>query len=302
MLTIGRRLDFQLGFGSPAIFSAAQFVRIANCPGELRDNRRGVVEILANTSKTLFAICERADNRPVAVDRQWVRNLRNEHNKRIANLQRSVEDAQPGCDGGIHPNVLLSAIQQFVTGDTIVVTDGGDFLAFARQILEAPTMLDPGPFGCIGVGVPFGIAASLACPGKRVIVATGDGSFGFNAIEIDTAVRHQAPLLIIVANNGAWQIEVHDQQQTYGRVVGTRLQKSYYADMARAFGMYAERVERAEDLAGCIARALENLPALLDVIVTTDAVSSDAKSGLAQVPDLQALTAWDEAERLWRSQ
>jgi acetolactate synthase-1/2/3 large subunit len=107
-------------------------------------------------------------------------------------------------------------------------------------------------------------------------------------------------VLIVVANNGAWQIEVHDQQQTFGKVVGTRLQFADHAAMARAFGLYAERVTRAEDLDAAIERALARRPALLDVVVTPDAVSSDAKSGLALVPDLQALSAWDEAERHWR--
>jgi acetolactate synthase-1/2/3 large subunit len=180
------------------------------------------------------------------------------------------------------------------------VADGGDFLAFARVGLSAGTYLDPGSLGCLGVGVPFGIAASLAAPGRTVVVATGDGSFGFNAIEIDTAVRHGAPVVIVVANNGAWQIEVYDQETTYKRVIGTQLQYSDYAAMARAFGMYGERVERAEDLPQAIDRAFANRPALLDVLVTTDAVSADAKSGLAWVPDLQPLAAWDDAEHMWR--
>ena len=87
---------------------------------------------------------------------------------------------------------------------------------------------------------------------------------------------------IVVANNGAWQIEVDDQQTTYGRVVGTRLQFSDYAAMARAFGMHAERVERSEDLDAALDRALANRPALLDVVVTPEAASSDARSGLAR--------------------
>jgi acetolactate synthase-1/2/3 large subunit len=155
------------------------------------------------------------------------------------------------------------------------------------------------------VGTPFGIAASLAYPGRTVVVATGDGSFGFNAMEIDTAVRHKAPLLIVVANNGSWAIEVRDQQETHGKVVGTRLQFADHAAMARAFGLHGERIERVEDLPGAIARALAVVarggPALLDVLVTPDAVSSDAKSGLAWVPDLQPLAAWDQAERNWRA-
>ena len=148
--------------------------------------------------------------------------------------------------------------------------------------------------------MPYGIAASLAFPDRPVIVATGDGAFGFNAIEIDTAVRHKAPVLIVVANNGTWQIEVHDQAVTHGKVVGTRLQFSDYAGMARSFGMHGERVETQDQLQPAIARALANRPALLDVVVTPEAVSSDAKSGLAWVPDLQPLAAWNEAERKWR--
>ena len=120
-------------------------------------------------------------------------------------------------------------------------------------------------------------------------------------MEIDTAVRQRAPLLVMVANNGSWAIEVRDQLETHGKVVGTRLQYADHAAMARAFGMYGERVERPEDLPGAIQRALANRPALLDVVVTPEAVSSDAKSGLAWVPDLQPLQAWDDAERKWRS-
>ena len=115
-----------------------------------------------------------------------------------------------------------------------------------------------------------------------------------------TAARHCAPVLIVVANNGSWAIEVRDQQETHGKVVGTRLQYADHAAMARGFGLHAERVERAEDLPSAIARAMNHLPALLDVVVTPEAASSDAKSGLAWVPDLQALGAWDQAEILWR--
>jgi acetolactate synthase-1/2/3 large subunit len=212
-----------------------------------------------------------------------------------------MASAPNGSDGKLHPNKVLSALQKAIGNDSVVITDGGDFLAFARVGLNAPLMLDPGPFGCIGIGVPYGIAASLAFPDKPVVVATGDGAFGFNAIEVDTAVRHKAPVLIVVANNGAWQIEVHDQTVTHGKVVGTKLQVADYAGMARSFGMHAERVETEEQLGPAIARALANRPALLDMVVTPDAISSDGKTGLAWVPDLQPLAAWDEAERAWRS-
>jgi thiamine pyrophosphate-dependent acetolactate synthase large subunit-like protein len=301
VLTVGRRLDFQLAYGSPSVFQDATFVRIADTPSEMRDNRRGAVEILASAAETLRAMVEHAGKREPKVDRQWAAKLRGGHEERAKKLQQSMANAPNGADGKLHPNRVLSALQQAIGNDAVVITDGGDFLAFARVGLNAPVMLDPGPFGCIGIGVPYGIAASLAFPDRPVVVATGDGAFGFNAIEIDTAVRHNAPVLIVVANNGAWQIEVHDQTVTHGKVVGTRLQFADYAGMARSFGMHAERVETEEQLGPAIARALANRPALLDMVVTPEAISSDGKTGLAWVPDLQPLAAWDEAERKWRA-
>jgi acetolactate synthase-1/2/3 large subunit len=300
VLTVGRRLDIQLAYGSPAIFSQARFVRIGDVPGELRDNRRGEVEILATPAAALRALIETAGNRTSSVDRGWAERLRRGHEERVGKLRQSMATAPSGSDGRLHPNRVLVALQEAMGPDAIAIIDGGDFLSFARVGLSASLMLDPGPFGCIGVGVPYGIAASLAFPDRPVVVATGDGAFGFNAIEVDTAVRHRAPVLIVVANNGAWQIEVHDQTVTYGKVVGTRLQFSDYAAMARAFGMHAERVETEEQLTPAIKRALARRPALLDVVVTPEAVSSDAKTGLAWVPDLQPLAAWDNAEQRWR--
>jgi acetolactate synthase I/II/III large subunit len=300
LVTVGRRLDFQLAYGSPAVFGAAKLVRIADAPSELRDNRRGAVEIFASPAAALAALADGAQGRTSSVDREWSQRLRDGHVERAGKLAKLMAEAPNGKDGRMHPNRLLGALQAKLAPDAITVVDGGDFLAFARVGLAAGPYLDPGPFGCIGVGVPFGIAAGLLYPDRQVVVATGDGSFGFNAIELDTAVRHRANTVFGVANNGAWQIEVHDQSETYGRVVGTRLQHADHAAMARAFGMPAERVERAEDLPAALDRAFARTPALLDVLVTVDAVSSDARSGLAWVPDLQALAGWDDAERKWR--
>ena len=306
IVTVGRKLDFQLAYGSPAVFGPARFVRIADTAAELRDNRRGAAEILATPAQALQAMLHAAGDRAPATDRAWASEVRRQHLARAEKLVTSMANAAPGSDGLMHPNRLVAALREALPADAVVVADGGDFLSFARVGLPASTYLDPGPLGCIGVGTPFGVAAALACPGRLVLVATGDGAFGFNALEIDTAVRHRAPVLVVVANNGSWAIEVRDQQETHGKVVGTRLQFADHAALARAFGAHGERVERAEDLPGAIARAkaalAEGRPALLDVLVTPEAASSDAKSGLAWVPDLQPLAAWDDAERNWRAQ
>ena len=301
IITVGRRLDFQLAYGSPAVFGAAKFLRLADCAAELRDNRRGAAEVFATPSASLEAILAAAGQREPLTDKAWASTVRAKHLERADKLLASMKVAPPGSDGLMHPNRLLAALRDKLPSDAVIVADGGDFLSFARVGLPASTYLDPGSLGCIGVGTPFGVAASLALPERTVAVLTGDGAFGFNAMEIDTAVRHKAPVLIVVANNGAWAIEVRDQQETHGKVVGTQLQFADHAAMARAFGMHGERVERAEDLPAAIERALANRPALLDVLVTPEAVSSDAKSGLAWVPDLQPLAAWDEAERRWRA-
>ncbi len=301
VVTVGRRLDFQLAYGSPAVFGAARFIRIADAPSELRDNRRGAVELFAQPAAALSAIVAAAGDRTSSVDRGWAAGLRERHLERVEQLRQSMRGAAPDAQGRMHPNRLLAALQAHLTHDAVLVADGGDFLSFARVGLSASTYLDPGSLGCIGVGTAFGVAASLAYPERQVVVATGDGAFGFNAMEIDTAVRHGAKLLIVVANNGAWQIEVSDQTDRFGEVVGTRLQFADHAAMARAFGMHGQRVERVEDLDSALATALQNLPALLDVVVSTEARSSDSRSGLAWVPDLQAVEAWDVAERGWRA-
>ncbi len=300
VVTIGRKLDFQLAYGSPAVFGQARFLRIADNSAELRDNRRGEVDILASVPQTLQAICDAAVHMKPHADSDWLKGLRQQHLARADKLKFSMAQAANGSDGLMHPNKVLAAVQDVLPQHSVVVADGGDFLSFARVGLQSDAYLDPGPLGCIGVGTPFGVAASLACPERPVVVVTGDGAFGFNAMEIDTAVRHKAPVLIIVANNGSWAIEVRDQQQNHGKVVGTQLQFADHAAMARAFGMHAQRVEKAEDLPAALALAKQNLPALLDVLVTPEAESSDAKSGLAWVPDLQALAAWDDQERKWR--
>lgn len=299
VLVIGRKLDYQLGYGSPAVFPAARrFVRIADTAGELIDNRRGDPEILAEPALALAAIVERAGNREPATDRDWARGLRRRHEERAAAAARAAASAGLGSDGKIHPMAIFAALRELLAPDHVAVADGGDLLSFARVGLDSRTYMDAGAFGCLGVGVPFAIAAALAFPGRQVVSVNGDGAFGLNAMEIDTAVRHGARAVFLVSNNAAWNIERFDQETNYGgRVVGTTLAHSDYAAMARAFGAHGERVERLEELRPALARAFARAPAVVDIVTSRTAVSSDAKKGLGFVPDYQPLTVWDEAEQ-----
>jgi acetolactate synthase I/II/III large subunit len=296
VLLIGRKLDYQLGYGSPAVFPHAKFIRIADSAGELIDNRRGQPEIMASPALALRAMVEAAGNRRSNVDAAWADGLRRKHRERLAASGKSKETV--GADGKIHPAAIFDAIGEVADPDYIAIADGGDLLSFARVGLGARTYMDAGAFGCLGVGVPFAIAAALACPGRQVISVNGDGAFGINAMEIDTAVRHGAKAVFIVSNNAAWNIERYDQEANYGgRVVGTTLRHSDYAAMARALGAHGERVEDPAGLADALRRALANAPALVDVVTSQSVISSDARKGLGFVPDFQPLTAWDDAER-----
>ena len=302
VITLGRKLDYQLAYGSPAVFAEARFLRIADTTGELIDNRRGAPEILSDVGLALAAITEALGNDAGDVDETWADGLRARHRERIA---KGAGAAAPktGEDGKAHPLAIFEALRELVDEDAIAVADGGDFLSFARIGLTTSTYLDAGIFGCLGVGVPFASAAALAYPDRQVVCVTGDGAYGINAMEIDTAVRHGAKIVVIVSNNAAWNIERHDQEFNYGgRIVGTELAHSDYAAMARAFGAHGERVEDPADLVGAIRRAMENAPAVVDVVTSQYAPSSDAGKGLGFVPNYQALTAWDDAERKRRGE
>jgi len=297
VLLIGRKLDYQVAYGSPAVFPHARFIRIADNPGELIDNRRGQPELLASPDLALAAMVDAAGNRESALDKTWADSMRQRHRARMTKAA-GQEKTATGADGKVHPRAIFDAIAAVAAPDYVGIADGGDLLSFARTGLQATTYMDAGAFGCLGVGVPFAIAAALAMPGRQVISVNGDGAFGINAMEIDTAVRHGAKAVFIVSNNAAWNIERLDQEMNYGgRVVGTTLRHSDYAAMARALGLHGERVEKADDLQGALERALQNAPALIDVVTSQTVISSDAQKGLGFVPDYQALTTWDEAEQ-----
>jgi acetolactate synthase-1/2/3 large subunit len=298
VLLIGRKLDYQMGYGSPAVFPNARFIRLSDSAGELVDNRRGQPEILATPSLALRAMREAAGNRRANVDAKWADGLRQRHRERTLAADSTAREAL-GPDGKIHPRVIFDTIGAVADPDYIAIADGGDLLSFARVgLANARTYMDAGAFGCLGVGVPFAVAAALAFPGRQVISVNGDGAYGINAMEIDTAVRHGAKAVFIVSNNAAWNIERLDQEMNYGgRVVGTTLRHSDYAGMARSLGAHGERVEAPEQLAQALRRALANAPAVVDVVTSQSVISSDAMKGLGFVPDFQALTAWDDAER-----
>ena len=269
VVTLGCRLDFQLGYGSPAVISpTAGLIRVGRSQDELVDNRPADVELQGDVAAVLVALMALGVS-PRDPDRGWRDYLRAMSTERVVRLKAEVGAAATGSDGRMHPYRLLEAVAELVDPDDVVVADGGDILSFARVALPPASYLDSGAFGCLGVGVPFAIGAALSGGGKPVICVTGDGALGFHAMELDTASRTGAPILVVVANNAAWNIERADQMSNWnGHIVGTELPGCRYDKLANAVGVHGVRVDESQDLRHALHDALEHLPALVDVAVT----------------------------------
>ncbi len=298
VILLGRKLDYQLAYGSPAIFKEAEFVRISDIPDELVDNRRGDPEIYANPKIVLDKMNNKKLN--FDFDKKWILDIKSYHLSKIAKSKTDVSKIL-GDDSKIHPNFIFNCINNLTSGNFFGIADGGDILSFARVSLKSKYYLDSGVFGCLGVGIPYAIAASEIYKDLPIICVIGDGSFGFNAMEIDTAVRNKSNICVIISNNSAWNIETHDQKLNYGnRVYGTTLRDTNYARMAVALGAYGVRVDDPEKLEESIEKAIKNTPSVVDVITSSSVLSSDAIKGLGFVPKYQALDIWDDLENKYR--
>ncbi|MDX1748478.1 MAG: thiamine pyrophosphate-dependent enzyme, partial [Halobacteriales archaeon] len=178
----GKRLDFTLGYGSPAIYGDRTFLQVDVDADALRRNRTADVSVRGTVSSVAAGLSERLGE-PVGTD-EWSDDLRSAHEERAGRMaEKKTTNATP-----IHPYRVCGAIDRAIDDDAIVICDGGDALSFGRVAIptENPRgYLDPGPMGCLGVGIPFALGASLAAPDTDVVCFTGDGSFGFNAADIE---------------------------------------------------------------------------------------------------------------------
>jgi acetolactate synthase-1/2/3 large subunit len=298
VITLGRRLDFELAYGSAAVFAKAEhFIRIGRTVEEISENRRGDVEVWGDVDQALQSLLDCKD-RPNAPDTEWRDGLVRDNLGKSQAMAGKLAGYSQNPDDPIHPLALIGELNRLLDSDSICIVDGGDILSFARVGLQAHTYLDLGPFGCLGSGAPYAVAAALAFPARRVVALIGDGAFGFSAMEIETAVRCGARALFVIANNDAWNIERQHQVINYpGQDLGGELSPSRYDLLAQSMGAYGERVENFSDLAGALQRGLGKLPAVIDVAISRDAISPDTRSGLANLPEFHAIQSWDEAER-----
>ncbi len=274
IVAAGIRFNWTLQFGT--LFPKAKVVRIDIDAHEINRNRQSEVGLVGDVALTLN------DLTPLLEEKQhleWVNDLRAAAESFMVSEQEQRERASEP----IHPVRLVTQIQNAVGNDALYVVDGGDTTYFGLVGLrssEKAGVLTPagGLFGCLGTGIPFGIAAKLARPEKKVVVLSGDGSFGFNAMEFDTALRHNIPFVCVINNDCAWGMIKHGQEMTLGedRLRCSELGQRSYEKMVEGMGGYGELVTRDEEIIPAIQRALEsNKPACVNVF-TDSTVTSPA--------------------------
>jgi thiamine pyrophosphate-dependent acetolactate synthase large subunit-like protein len=251
IIVLGTRMNYIISHAAPPRFNAAATIaRIDIDANEIATAPRKVDIGIVGDCKMVLNQMLTGMRGKVDPDRfkDWRRRL----SDGVAEKFASPGANKPIEDGDIHPLRLCEEINTFIDRDAILVVDGQEVLNFGRQSMQthAPGhRLNSGPFGTMGVGLPFALGAKLAKPDKQVVCLHGDGSFGLNAMELDTAVRHKLPVLVVISLNGGWTAD--PKREKPGRDLGyTRYEK-----MAEALGCYGDYVDKAEDIRPALVRA-----------------------------------------------
>jgi thiamine pyrophosphate-dependent acetolactate synthase large subunit-like protein len=265
IVVLGTRMNYIIGHASPPRFGpSATIARIDIDPAEIGTAARYVDIPIVGDCKAVLGQLLQGINGRITPDTysDWRRRLAEGEAARRAGAGAN----KYAEDGDIHPVRMLEAVRDFARRDAILCVDGQEVLNYGR--LTMPTFapghrLNSGPFGTMGVGLPFGVGAKIACPDKQVIVVHGDGSMGLNAMELDTAIRHRIPILVVISLNGGWTGDPNREKP--GRDLGyTR-----YDKICEALGGYGEYATQAEDITPALERAQrkvdEGMVALVNV-------------------------------------
>jgi acetolactate synthase-1/2/3 large subunit len=262
VVVIGTPLDFRLSFGK---FGDAKVIHVVDDPS-LKAGHADVEESIAGDIEAVLrhwaaGHWDTADHEP------WITRLRDLESKAAADERPGLEaDSDP-----IKPSRIYGEVKKRLDRDAVVVNDGGDFVSYSGKYIESyepGCWLDPGPYGCLGTGMGYAIAARIARPDKQVVVMMGDGAAGFSLMDIDTLVRHNLPVVIVVGNNGIWGLEKHPMQAIYGYDVAAELTPgTRYDQVVGALGGASELVEKPQDIGPALDRAFAaNAPYLVNVL------------------------------------
>ncbi|MBW2272410.1 MAG: acetolactate synthase [Deltaproteobacteria bacterium] len=274
VILAGTLLDFRMRFGQ-TIPADAKIIQLEMDNTLIGQNRQADVPVVGNLACSFELLLEEMKNTGSQLDFSSFRDeLREIEDEAEAKVQASLDSDESPVD----PQRMCREVRDWIDdlGPSIVIGDGGDIVATAAKILPVKSRggwMDPGPLGTLGVGMPFGLAAQLANPDKRVVIVYGDGSFGLNGFEFDTAVRFNLPIVGVVGNDGAWGQMMRPQGAMLGwdRLDGTLLGFTRYDKVVEALGGHGEFVERPEELRPALDRAAASgKPALVNVILRQD--------------------------------
>jgi acetolactate synthase-1/2/3 large subunit len=269
VLVAGTPLDFRLGFGS----FDAPVVHLVDSPDVLARHVELAASTVGDLRATFAMLAEGSRGDPDG----WVATLRDdEQAKRAAEGARLTSDASP-----IDPARIYGELRQRLARDAVVIGDGGDFVSYAGKYVDTYTpgcFLGPGPYGCLGSGTGYALAAALAHPDRQVVVCYGDGAIGFTLGDLDTLVRHEVNVTAIIGNNGIWGLEKHPMQMIFGYDVVAELRPgTRYDRVAEALGGQGELVEAPGDIGPALDRAFAH-DGLSVVNVLTDPTDAYPRS------------------------
>jgi acetolactate synthase-1/2/3 large subunit len=278
-LVIGVPMDFRLGFGG-SFGEDTEIVVIDTVEPERAHPRAVAAECYGSLSVTLTDLRSASGAQALASE-GWVADLRATESERREAERVEMEDGR----SPLHPMRLYAELAKTLDRDAIVIGDGGDFVSYAGRVVDSyqpGCWLDPGPFGCLGTGPGYALAAKLAHPERQVVLIVGDGAFGFSGMEFDTLARHGVNVVAVMGNNGIWALEKHPMEFLYGYSVAAELRpETPYEQIVEALGGYGEMVGRPEDVAPAIERAFAaDKPALVNVL-TDPTVVYPRRSNLA---------------------
>lgn len=273
VILAGSLLDFRLAFGR-GISPDAKIIQLDLDYSVMGQNRATDFALVGHLAVSLNRMLDVLREDGCSIDfREYAKSLR----ARETILAKKSEEDAHSSETPINPHRLCHEIAEVVDDDMIVIGDGGDIVALAAKVVPVPRRgywLDPGPLGTLGVGMPFAVAAQIAHPDKRVVVIYGDGSFGLNGFEYDTAVRFGLPIVGIMGNDAAWGQMMRPQASMYGveRLVATKLAYTRYDRVVEALGGHGEYVTRPDEIRPAIDRAFASRkPALVNVEIKQDA-------------------------------
>jgi acetolactate synthase-1/2/3 large subunit len=278
-LVIGVPMDFRLGFGGA--FGEETEILVLDVAEPARPHPRAVAaECYGPLPATLTDLRSAAGGQALASG-AWISELRALESERREGERQEREDAREP----LHPMRLYAELGTVIDRVAIVIGDGGDFVSYAGRVIDSYNpgcWLDPGPFGCLGTGPGYALAAKLAHPERQVVLLLGDGAFGFSGMEFDTLARHGVNVVAVMGNNGIWALEKHPMEFLYGYSVAAELRPgTRYDQVVEALGCHGELVERPQDVVPAIERAFSSgKPALVNVL-TDPAVAYPRKSNLA---------------------